>query len=415
MNNRNITSRQRVMETLNFEKPDRLPKDLGAMASTGISAFAYPKLVETLGLPPRLPKVYDTMQMLALVDLDVLDALDCDVVTISGSVTNVFDEPEKWKSYDFGGRLPALVQQRVSFKELLDGTITQTFKWVNRLIPYRMVTSSYVFDEEHGGQPIDLMADLPMESLKDVEKELENSQLTDMDIEQIKQYCKKIRENTDRAILFNGPINTGIGIGARGGLAVFPILCITEPNYVADLHEIITNHAIKTIQMLLTEIHPYIDIIMMASDDWGTQNSLIASPDVFKNLFLPYLTRMNKQCHKIAPNVKTFLHSCGAIYDIIDLIIESGFDILNPVQWPAGSHSYRQWKDKCRNRIALWGGGINSQSTLPLSNVKDIKKEVEEVVSYLSQDNGYVFNGIHNILAEIPPEKIIAMYSAAES
>ena len=227
------------------------------------------------------------------------------------------------------------------------------------------------------------------------------------------RHFRKIRENTDKAIFFNGPINAGIGIAARGGIAVFPVLCLTEPNYVAGLHAIIAEHVIETIKILLPEIRSYVDIIMIAADDWGTQTSLIASPDIFKKLFLPYLTRINEQCHKIAPNVKTFLHSCGAIYNIIDLIIESGFDILNPVQWPAGSCSYKQWKDKCRNRIALWGGGVNSQTTLPLGSVDDVEKEVIDVVKYLSMDNGYVFSSIHNILAEIQPEKIIAMYAAA--
>ena len=95
-----MTSRERILTALNFAATDRLPKDLGAMRSTGVSAFLYPKLVAALGLPPRLPRVHDTSQMLALPDLDVLDALGCDVVTIDGGVTNAFPEPEKWHPYD---------------------------------------------------------------------------------------------------------------------------------------------------------------------------------------------------------------------------------------------------------------------------------------------------------------------------
>ena len=120
---------------------------------------------------------------------------------------------------------------------------------------------------------------------------------------------------------------------------------------------------------------------------------------------------MNDACHALAPNVKTFLHSCGAIYDLIDLLVESGFDIMNPVQWSAGPHSYREWKDKARKRIALWGGGVNSQSTLPLGTVQEIQAEAREVAHYLGQDGGFVCN-IHNLLAEIPPEKIMALYRA---
>jgi uroporphyrinogen decarboxylase len=401
-----MSSRQRVMAALNFEPTDRLPKDLGGMASTGISAFAYPKLVAGLGLPPRRPKVHDTYQMLALPDSDVLDALDCDVVTVYWGVTNAFEEPKKWEEYDFNGRLAALVRDRSEFQIIEDGTIVQP------KLKIRMPISSYVFDAAHGGQSVS-WDELPKADLRQVKKDLEESLLQEEQIKQIVAHCKQVRESTDRAVFFNGQIYSGISTMAQGGIGIFPVLCITEPNYVADFHGLITEYVLKTIDMLLPEICSYIDIIMLDADDWGTQNSLIASPDVFCNLFMPYLRSMNGRCHKIAPNVKTFLHSCGAIYNLIDLIIESGFDILNPVQWSAGGHSYMKWKDKCRDRIALWGGGVNSQTTLPLGSVQDIEKEVIEVISYLGQDGGYVFNNIHNFLAEIAPEKIIAMYRVA--
>lgn len=401
------TSRERVLKALDFSTPDRLPKDLGAMASTGINAFAYPKLVEALGLPQRLPKVYDVYQMLALPDVDVLEALGCDVVTIDSDVTNAFEEPGKWKKYDFNGRLPALVRNSEAFQEAADGAIMQT------KLKLRMPLASCVFDEEHGGQPVNWVEDIPKEDLNQVRRQLEEEQLRDEQVREIKEYCKRVRESTDRAVFLNGPINNGIGIGSRGGVGIFPVLCVTEPNYVADLHGLVTEYTLKTVRTLLPEVHPYIDIIMMAADDWGTQNSLIASPEVFGNLFMPYMRRVNDQCHKIAPQVKIFLHCCGAVYELIDMIIESGFDILNPVQWSAGNRSYRQWKDKCRKRIALWGGGVNSQVTLPLGTVEEIEKEVTEVVSYLSEDSGYIFNNIHNLLAEVSAEKIIAMYRVA--
>ena len=102
-----MTPRQRVLATLNFQTPDRQPKDMGGMLSTGISAFAYPKLIEALGLPPRLPKLYDTGQMLAMPDLDVLDALGCDCVVVCYGATNAFEQQDFWHPYDFAGRLPA--------------------------------------------------------------------------------------------------------------------------------------------------------------------------------------------------------------------------------------------------------------------------------------------------------------------
>jgi uroporphyrinogen decarboxylase len=402
-----MTPRQRVLATLNFQTPDRQPKDMGGMLSTGISAFAYPKLVEALGLPPRLPKLYDTGQMLAMPDLDVLDALGCDCVVVCYGATNAFEQQDFWHPYDFAGRLPARVRNPSAFQAQPDGSILQ-----NGVT--RMVASSYVFDEEHGGQPVDWTGELPMVDLKQYKKNLEARVLSDEYIKTLRDLCKRVRESTDRAVFFSeGSLTPNISIHAHGGMAVFPILCLTEPDYVAELHEITTEHTLRNIRLLMPEVGPYVDVLMEAADDWGTQNSTIASPAVFRKLFLPYRRCINDEFHRLTPEVKVFLHSCGAIYDLIDLVVESGFDILNPVQWSAGKHSYRDWKDKARGRIALWGGGVNSQTTLPLGTVEDVARETREAVSYLKQDNGYVFCNIHNILAEIAPEKVIAMYRAA--
>lgn len=402
-----ITSRERVLKSLNFQTPDRLPKDLGGMRSTSISAFAYPKLVSALGLPPRLMRIEDTGQMLALPDLDVLDALGIDVVTILDGVTNAFDQPELWHSYDFNGRLPAKVRWPENFSAQPDGSILQRGS-------SRMLADAFVFDEEHGGQPLDLSAELPMLDLKKLRKDVQDYAINDEKIRSLHNLCSRVRSSSDRAVFFNdGLLQAPIGIAAYNGLAIFPMLCVTEPDYVAEVHEIVIERAMQNIRALLPEIRDDIDVIMLAADDWGTQANLIASPKVYRKLFLPYYRRLTDECHRIAPQVKLFLHCCGAVYNLIDLVIESGFDILNPVQWSAGGHSYQEWKEKARGRIAFWGGGINSQVTLPLGSVEDVRLEAADVARTMQQDGGFVYCNIHNILAEIAPEKVIAMYEAA--
>jgi uroporphyrinogen decarboxylase len=397
------TSRDRIVQSLSFLPTDRVPRDLGGMRSTSISAFAYPKLVEVLGLPPRRPKIEDTGQMLALPDLDVLDALGIDVVTILDGVTNAFEQPGLWHDYDFNGRLPAQVRHPDAFRAEPDGTIVQGNT--------RMVPASYVFDALHGGQPLNLSADLPKPDLAQVRAGLRARELRGDQIREKAALCRRVRESTDRAVFLNeGSLGAPMGIGGWSGLAIFPMLCLLEPDFVAELHEMATDFAIRNIRALLPEIRDDVDVVMMAADDWGTQANLIASPKVYRDLFLPYHQRINATVHEIAPNVKCFLHSCGAIYNLIDLVIESGFDVLNPVQWSAGGHSHREWKDRARNRIALWGGGVNSQVTLPLGSVADVEAEVREVASAMYRDSGFVFCNIHNILAEVEPEKVVAMY-----
>ena len=401
-----MTSRERVMKALSFEESFAI--DLGGMLSTGISCFAYPKLVESLDLPPRLPKVQDVYQMLALPDPDVLDALNCDVVSVfRDQWTNAFEEKERWTPYDFNGRLPALVQRPDDFCIQDDNSIL----YKNGNSTLKMVPSSYVFDNINGDESVDIMMmDPPREDLRKLKAELRGTLLTDGQIKSITAYCKRARDATDRAVLFNG---LPMGLKYRGGLASWSMFCLTDTDYVQEVHELITDHSLINFNRLIPEIAPYIDIFMSNSDDQGTQNAPILPPEYYKKLYVPYYRKMNDALHGHAPHLKSFLHSCGAIYDMIDDVIDGGFDVLNPVQWSAGGHSFKEWKDKCRNRISLWGGGINSQSTLPLGSDEQIRAEVEEICRYLKKDGGFVFNSIHNILAEISPEKVISMYDTA--
>lgn len=401
-----MTRRERVMRALNFEPLDRPPLDLGAMPSTNISCFAYPGLIHALGLKPRRPRVYDQGQMLALPETDVLDALNCDVVTVQLNLTNAYDQPEIWHPYAFNGRLDAEVLDPSQFTALPDGTIVQ---------PHyggKMPPGAHVFETDHAGQMFSLTGDIPRPDLDEFRASLKQRALTPEKIAATVAMLKKSRDATDRAIMFWG-IGAEIGIANFGGLAMFPMLCMTEPEHVAQLHEIAITHAMEQVERLLPLAADCVDVFMVCPDDWGTQNAPIAAPQMYRELFMPYYKRINGLIHQISPQTRTFFHSCGAIYDMLDDIAESGFDVLNPVQWTAGGHSYSEWKDRTRGRLALWGGGVNTQATLPLGSVEDVGREVHEVVSCLAQDSGYVFCAIHNILAEIAPEKVVAMYRTA--
>ncbi len=400
------SSRQKVLDALNF-KSGEIPKDLGAMASTGISAFAYPKLVKELGLPFRKPKVYDIFQMLSLVDMDVLDALGCDVVSVVNGVTNAFEEPDKWEDFDFNGRLDAKVRDRTIFEIMEDDSIYCSS------LEARMPISSTVFDVEHGGHALVLSNDFPKLDIADYERRLACSFPKLSEIEMYADLCSRVRQSTDKAVMFTGPINAGISIGETllGGIGVFPMLCLLEPEYVKELHALITEYSLRKIDAILPKIKDNIDILMFSADDWGTQNALIAPPKVYETLFLPYLKRLIARIKQIAPDVKVFLHSCGNIIELIPLIIEAGYDVLNPVQWSTtGAGSYQRWKKLTYGKIALWGGGVDSQHTLPLGTLDEVVNEAKQASKVLSGGGGYVFNNIHNFLADTDPAKLIGMY-----
>lgn len=407
-----MTSRERVLAALNFQETDRVPCDLDAMGSTGISAFAYPKLVKALGLPPRRTRIYDTWQMIAVVDRDVLDALECDCICVNGeNCANVLPEPEKWRPYDFNGRLEALVLDPSSFRVLPDGTIEQ------RATPFCGVThmppNGYVFSEEHGGQAVDLSGEFVLEDLDRLRDQLLAEDVTPEQARRTADCCRRAKEaGGERALLFNG---VSAMLGYRGGLANFSMLCLSEPGYVRKLHEILTEAALRRAEALIPAVAPYVDIVLLSSDDQGTQCSTILPPEVYRELFTPFYRQLNERVHSLAPHLKTFYHSCGAIYSILDAVIEGGFDILNPVQWTAGGHSPEEWKRVADGRLVLWGGGVDTQTVLPGGSVADVERQAAEMTRLFSRGGGYVFTAIHNIMAEIAPEKVIAMYRSARS
>jgi uroporphyrinogen decarboxylase len=403
------SSRDRVMTSLAFGAPDRVPLDLGGMRSTGISGFAYPGLRAALGLPARLPKMYDTGQMLALPDLDVLDALRCDVVHVTlDECTNAFEEPERWTPYDYNGRLPALVMNRGAYATEPDGTIVQEIGGK----PARMPPASYVFDHEHAGEVLDLDAEIVEPDWHRVETELARARFSKEKARSVGAYCKRVRESTDRAVFLNG---LQVDLAFPGGMAAWSMTCLLHPEWVREMHRRKVEHARHQIRALAAELHGNVDVIMFAADDQGTQNGPILPPQLFSDLYVPFYRQMTDALHEALPEAKVFLHTCGAVHPLLPSIIEAGFDVVGPVQWSAGSAGPREWKEACQGRIALWGGGVNTQRTLPLGSIADVQREVAEVVPTLADGGGYVFCAIHNILAEIDARKVVAMYRTAES
>jgi uroporphyrinogen decarboxylase len=108
-----------------------------------------------------------------------------------------------------------------------------------------------------------------------------------------------------------------------------------------------------------------------------------------------------------------FLHSCGSIYPLIPDLIEAGVDILNPVQTSAANMEPQKLKNEFGNQITFWGGGCDTQQVLPNATPEEIEKHVSERINILAPGGGFIFNQIHNIQANVPPENIVAMFETA--
>jgi uroporphyrinogen-III decarboxylase len=135
------------------------------------------------------------------------------------------------------------------------------------------------------------------------------------------------------------------------------------------------------------------------------------SPEVFRHYYLPYYTAINGWIHK-ETSWKTWKHTCGSVPRFIPSLIESGLDALNPVQTSAGGMGAERLKGEFGEAITFWGGGVDTQRTLPFGTPEEVYREVESRIKTFAPGGGFVFAAIHNVQADAPPENVEAMFQA---
>jgi uroporphyrinogen decarboxylase len=135
---------------------------------------------------------------------------------------------------------------------------------------------------------------------------------------------------------------------------------------------------------------------------------------MFDDVFKPRYQRMWSLVKEKAPHLKICLHSCGSIFDLLPSLIEAGLDSFNPVQTTCYHMEPKRLKDKFGEKITFWGGGCDTQKVLSQGTTKDVEENVKENIEILKKDGGFIFQQVHNILADVPPENIVAMFEAAK-
>jgi len=402
-----MNSRETVLKSLNHEPLQRLPVDLGAMRSTGISAFVYPALRAALGLEQRPPVIYDTMQMLALVEADVLDELGGDVVTAFEGI-DTYSDFSSWKEVDFGGRITGLVSPDSNFRNESDGSVSKID--IKGNVIQTMPDGATFFDDVALKTTFDMSADIQKVDIDKLISEIPD--LTNEYLADISRHLKGLRNKTDRAILYDPGFR---GLGFPGGEAAWCMTLMLEPDYAREVFEAITAKLVENIKILAPCLAGSVDVLMVAADDQGTQNAPYMNPVIYEELYVPYYTRINNAWHTALPEIKTFLHSCGSVYPLIPHFISAGFDIYNPVQWSAENMDIWKIKSDFGSDISFWGGGVDTQHTLPYKSIREIKDEVKMAIDCFAPNGGFVFCPIHNITADIQPDKIIAVYETAKN
>ncbi len=412
-----LTSRERVEVALAHKEPDRLPLDLGATPVTGMHVNVVYALRQALKLdPPGTPvKVWDPYQMLGVTDLDLLDALGADVVGVHSTRTMFGFRNEGWKPWTTFQGTPVLVPEGFNTEPEPDGDLLQYPEGDKSVPPSgRMPKGGVYFDAIIRQPPID-------EENLSVEDDLEEfGPLEESELEHFRSEVNRLHEETDKAILLVAP---GTGFG---DIALVPAPWLKHPKGIRDitewymsikarpeyLKELFTRQceiALENLERLHEAVGDKVTAVMLTGTDFGTQRGPFLSVETYKELFQPFHKRLNDWVHHHT-TWKTFIHSCGGVRPLIPHFIEAGFDILNPVQCSARGMDPRELKAEYGEAIVFWGGGVDTQKTLPFGTPEEVKREVEERVRIFGPGGGFVFNTIHNVQPGSPVENVLALY-----
>jgi uroporphyrinogen-III decarboxylase len=195
------------------------------------------------------------------------------------------------------------------------------------------------------------------------------------------------------------------------GVQEWYMATVTNRDYVLKVFECQCECALKSIERLAAAVGERVQVVFVSGTDFGTQTSQFCSVQTYRELYQPFHKAVNDQIHKLT-KWKTFIHSCGAVRPFIPEFIEAGFDILNPVQCSARGMDPRTLKREFGKDIVFWGGGVDTQKTLPFGKPEEVYREVRERIDIFGEGGGYVFNSTHNVQSNVPTENILAMFRA---
>jgi len=410
------TSRQNFKATVNHKQPDRIVVDFGATPVTGIHAVIVGKLRDYYGLEKKPVKIIEPYQMLGELDADLVREMDIDVIGISGEKNMFGIGNRNWKLHKtFWGQ-----------EVLFPGEFNHTFNDNGDMLIYpegdtsvppsaMMPRTGYFFDALDRQKPFD-------DSTLRVEDNLEEfSRINEHDMDYWKEQVGEA-EKSGKAVVAN-PGGTALGdialvpaVGLKNpggirGVTDWYISTFIREDFVREIFDRETDIAIENLKDFYSVTGNRIDVVYICGTDFGTQNSTFCSPETYQRVWLPYYRKVNGWIHENT-TWKTFKHSCGAVEPLMELFIESGFDIINPVQINAEGMDPVMLKKKYGDRVVFWGGGVDTQGAFAFGTPQEVKDQVKRQCSVLNENGGFVFNTVHNIQANVPFRNVIAMLEA---
>jgi len=405
-----MNSRERVLAALNFKEPDRIPIDLGGHRSSGIAAIAYHRLRDYLGLPEKPVRVYDMVQQLAIVDEDVLDLFGVDTVEMG---RGFLQENGDWKPWI----LPDGKECEIPYYINLDKKDEDWFMYDHEGSELGILKKGSLYFEqtrfplESRGIENDDFNDLRANLGKNIWSAIPHPgahlPLDDAGLKEMSERARTFRESTDRAI-----------IGLFGGnIFELPQWLYRMDNYLLatamyydkalELSDKLSAIHLENLEKWMSAVGPYIDIVLFG-DDLGGQQGPLLSPDTYRTLYKPFHKKMWNRAKELA-DVKVQLHCCGGIYELLPDLIDAGLDAVNPVQISCRGMDPARLKAEFGDQLTFWGGGCDTQRILPSGSPDEVRQNVRELTGILHPGGGFVFQQVHNILANVPPENMVAM------
>jgi uroporphyrinogen decarboxylase len=407
-----MTSRERILAAIEHREPDRVPVDLGATPSSGISAIAYGRLKRHLGFTQGRTRVYDVVQQLAQPEDSVLDRFGIDAVDI-GRAFNT--EDSAWYDVTTADGQPA--QYPVSFRpeRQTDGSFVARAPDGAEIA--RMPSQGAFFDQTCfpylDGYPPDFR-DLDRAMGRVLWAALAHSpwdHAADPGFwDTLRQKALALRQSSDRALVLVMGCNLFEWGTFLRRLDNFLMDLSAEPEKVEALLDALMERHLAGLARACAAVGDVADVLRFG-DDLGTNGGPFMSPAMYRRTFKPRHAMLCDYVHRHS-RMKTFLHSCGSIHALLPDLIEAGYDVINPVQTSCRDMEPERLKREFGKDVCFWGGGCDTRSVLPRGTPAEVKEHVKRRCDILAPGGGFVFNTVHNILPEVPPENVVALFEA---
>lgn len=400
-----MTSRERIRAVLNHEMPDMLPIDFGTHRSSGMGVAAYNRLKRHLGYSEETTKVYDLMQQLAIPEDFMIDRFGGDLVQVRQLKPAFGVRANSWKCEKMPCGDMSMVPYDFNPVVNEDGDY-EAHDANGRVIAKRPKDGIY-YDN------VDFFLE-GTETEEELDERMVLPEITEEELAFLEVNAKDLYYNTDKALL----VHVGCAVFEAGqqqfGYEDFYYNLAAEPELIHHWAQKLTDAYCVMLEKIIDRIGKYVDIIMFGGEDLGTQESLQLSVNMYREMIKPYHKRMFDLVKEKCPNAKIGLHSCGAIKELIPDLIEEGVDVLNPIQISAKGMDPVELKERFGKDLVFMGGGADMQGFVNAAeDPKEVYQHVRKMLDIFAPGGNYIFSQVHNILDNVSPEKILAIYQAA--